>query len=76
MNLYVILNGLKQLMHQEVVRHDLCLQKGLTKIVFKCDNLQGDMKAMPIRHKETMISWRYISIQRFCKMKHPLSKTY
>ncbi len=74
MSLYVILNDLKQLMHQEVVRHDLCLLKGFTQVVFKCDNLRGDMKAMPIKHKKMMIGWKYISIQRFHKMKHPLSK--
>lgn len=74
MSLYVILNDLKQVVHQEVVRHDLCLLKGLTQVVFKCDNLQGDMKSMPIKHKEMMIGSRYISFQRFCKMKHLLSK--
>jgi hypothetical protein len=74
MSLYVILNDLKQVVHQEVVRHDLCLLKGLIQVFFKFDNLQGDMKAMAIKHKEMMIGWRYISIQRFRKMKHPLSK--
>jgi hypothetical protein len=48
--------------------------KGFTQVVFKCDNLQVDMKAMPIKHKQMMIGWKYISIQRFRKMKHPLSK--
>ncbi len=74
MSLYVILNDLKQVVHQKVVRHDLCLLKGLIQVFFKFDNLEGDMKAMPIKHKEMMIGWRYISTQRFRKMKHPLSK--
>ncbi len=30
--------------------------------------MQGDMKDMPIKSKERMIGWTYISIQRFCNL--------